>query len=101
MKAVRDVDTEHILQLAIYLYMSRHVTTMPHIRKAILVNLLDGKVWQIQPTDSDLERIMTTILSYKNSIIEDEPDNVFISMCARIRSEMDRGKKSFSTEIGN
>lgn len=89
MKAVQNVDTDHLLQLAIYLYMSRHITAMSPIRKAILVNLLDGKIWQIQPTDSDLEHIVTTILSYKNSFIENESDDAFISMCLRIRSEID------------
>ena len=88
MKAVKQVDTEHLLQLAIYLYMTRQLAEIPRIRKSILVNLLDGRVWQIEPSDNDLDRIMTIIVSYKNSIMENISNATFISTCTEIQQKI-------------
>lgn len=88
LKAVQTIDPEHLLQLALYLYLARTSSELPPIRRAILVNIIDGSIREIRPTDKDLETIVDTLIAYRKEGASQMKDESFLNLCRDICREV-------------
>jgi len=83
LKAVSQLSSEHLIQLAIYMWLCSKTPGTPTISKAVLLNLVDGTSIRIHPTPTDLDTLVSLIIAHKESSRQTMTDEQFIRMCRR------------------
>lgn len=89
LKAVQAIDLEHLLQLALYLYLARASPDLPPIRRAILVNIIDGSIREIRPSVEDLDAIVDTLIAYRREGVSQMKEGIFLNLCRDIRQQVE------------
>jgi hypothetical protein len=81
-KTVHEISTEHLLQLALYLWMYRRHPLLSRIKTAFLFHVDKGESIHLGETTLEgLDRIVSILLDYKRSSIGHDHDDVFIARC--------------------
>jgi len=78
LKAVSQLSSEHLIQLAIYMWLCSKTPGTPTITHAVLFNLIDGTSIRIHPTPTDLDALVSLIIEHKASSHRTMTDEQFI-----------------------
>lgn len=83
LKAVSQLSSEHLIQLAIYMWLCSKTPGTPNITQAVLLNLIDGTSIRIHPTPTDLDALVSLIIRHKASSHQTMSDEQFIRLFSK------------------
>ena len=82
LKVVGEIDSEHYLQVAIYRWLAVKCGIV--VDNSYLFNILNNKLYTINATLEDLDKIVAKLVEYKRSGMLRQSDNLFLEECETI-----------------
>lgn len=99
LKCTSKINTEHILQLAIYTWLwnmkyvdREHNTNIKHFK---LFNVKNGELISIQPDMTVLNKIIAILINSRYNTIVPKPDEIFIEDCCDYISSLEQENKLY------
>jgi hypothetical protein len=82
LKVVKQLDTEHFLQLAIYQWL--FAKKCKQIEPGFIYNIITNEKYSVSATNENLEKIVFILCEHKKKGLDKKSDEDFISQCSQI-----------------
>jgi hypothetical protein len=86
LKVVGEIDTEHFLQLAIYIWLfNQHKKP---VENSYVYNIMTNQSYKVSASMENLNNIVKTLVDHKNNGLERKSDQQFLEGCSEIYSKV-------------
>jgi hypothetical protein len=82
LKVVCEINSEHYLQVALYRWLASRSGLV--VNNSYLFNIMNNKLYTINATQTDLDKIVSILTEYKKTGIKRQSDNIFLQECSAI-----------------
>ena len=82
LKVVCEIDSAHYLQVALYRWLASRSGLV--VNNSYLFNIMNNKLYTINATQTDLDKIVSILTEYKKIGIKRQSDTIFLEECSTI-----------------